>query len=600
MTTDRRTATDPRPTAIGFYRGPLRTVWYVFGQRRGPLLTAVTLRALAAVSMAVPVAVVAWCVDAIRVQTLTVERATVATVVVVCSVLLQYVLWYGANHVAWVSTFLAVGEGRIAALRHVQSLPLGTLAARGTGDVSAVLGADFEQVAVFAHNGLMNLIGGAALPIAAIIGLAVVDPPLAGAVAVSIVAAAPVFAWVNRAFTRQALARADTLAEANGRIIEYVQGIATARSYHQVGARLAWYRDAVARMRRVNDDLAVRITPLAYLSIGVVFLGVPLVLAGCAHRLFGGEIDGFTAVVFLVVVLRVYAPLVSVAIEAEGLRLTDAALRRIGRMRDLTPQAFPTTTLVDRVGHDLTFDAVTFGYDPARPVLRDITFTAAAGTTTAVVGPSGAGKSTLLALAARFYDPDSGRVRLGGVDLASLPAAELFGLVSVVFQDVYLFQGTVRDNIAFGASDADDAAVEAAARAARCHDFIAALPDGYATRVGEGGLTLSGGERQRLSIARAILKNAPVILLDEATAALDPITERAVREALAELTAGRTLIVVAHRLSTIRTADQIVVLRAGSLVRSGTHDELIAAGGLYARLWTERERASRWRLGTNT
>ncbi len=580
----------------GFYQGPLRTVWYAFGQRRGPLLGGVVLRALASISMGVPVAVVAWCVDAIRAQTMTTDRAVAASVVVVGSVVAQYTLWYVANYCAWVSTFLAIGEGRIGALRHVQSLPVGTVAARGTGDVSAVLSADYEQVAVFAHNGLMNLVGGASLPVAVVVGLAIVDLPLATAVIVSVLAAAPVFVWVNRAFIRQALNRADTLAEANGRIIEYVQGVATARSYNQIGPRLAWYRDAVARMRRVNDELAVRITPLAYVSIGVVFLGVPLVVAGCGYWLFGGRIDAFTAVVFLVVVLRVYAPLVSVAVEAEGLRLTDAALRRIGRIRDLAPQPYPVEPVATPAGHDLAFDVVTFGYNPDRPVLREVSFTARACTTTAVVGPSGAGKSTLLALAARFYDPDSGAVRIGGVDIRSLTAAQLFGLVSVVFQDVYLFQGTVRDNIAFGAPDAGDAAIEAAARAARCHDFVMALPDGYQTRIGEGGLTLSGGERQRVSIARAILKNAPVILLDEATAALDPLTERAVQEALTELATGRTLIVVAHRLSTIRSAEQILVFCDGRLVQLGGHDALMASGGLYAHLWAERERASRWRL----
>jgi ATP-binding cassette subfamily B protein len=251
-------------------------------------------------------------------------------------------------------------------------------------------------------------------------------------------------------------------------------------------------------------------------------------------------------------------------------------------------------------GHDLTFDAVTFGYVPGQSVLREVSFTARAGTTTAVVGPSGAGKSTLLALAARFYDPDSGTVRLGGADLRRLTATQLFGLVSVVFQDVYLFYGTVRENIAFGRPDADDEAIVAAATAARCHDFIAALPDGYQTRIGEGGLTLSGGERQRLSIARAILKDAPIILLDEPTAALDPLTEQAVQQALAVLTHDRTVVVVAHRLSTIRTADQIIVMQDGRLVQSGRHNNLIASGGLYAHLWAQRERASRWRLTTGT
>jgi ATP-binding cassette subfamily B protein len=553
----------------------------------------------ASVAMVVPVVAVVWTVDRIRTGQLTADEALAVSAVVVGSVLVQYGFWYVSNHYAWVQTFHAVGEGRIAALRHVQSLPIGEVTGRRTGDVGAVLGADHEQVAVFAHNGLMTLVGGAALPVVMVVGLALVDLPLALATAASIAAAVPVFQWVNRSFVRQALARADTLAEANGRIVEYVQGIATARSYNRVGVALDWYGDAVARMRRVNDDLAVRITPLAYAAIGTVFLGVPLVVAAVGYWLLGGRIDGFTAVVFLVLVLRVYAPLVSVAIEIEGLRLTDAALTRIRRLHALPRQPFPTGRTVEPAGHDISFDRVTFGYEPARPVLHEVTFTASEGALTALVGPSGAGKSTILALAARFYDPDEGAVRLGGVPLADLTADQLAAAVSVVFQDVYLFSGTLHDNIAFGAADTDRtarAAVEEAARAARCHEFISALPDGYDTVVGEGGLTLSGGERQRVSIARALLKDAPVVLLDEATAALDPLTERTVHEAMAELSRGRTTITVAHRLSTIRGADRIVVVDGGRVVQQGRHEELADVDGLYARLWAERERAARWRV----
>ncbi|MCE0536504.1 ABC transporter ATP-binding protein/permease [Kineosporia rhizophila] len=577
---------------------PIRALWSVFGDRRRPLVLAVVLRALAAACMGVPVAVIAWSVEQIRTENLTQNDALGASAVVVAAVAGQYLLWFGANHLAWVSTFHAVGEGRIDALRHVERLPVGTVAARGSGDISAVLGADHEQIALFAHAGLMNLVGGAALPVATLAGLAVVDPLLAGVTALSIVAAAPVFVLVNRAFAEQSLSRADTLAEANGRIVEYVQGIATARSFHQVGPRLIWYREAVARMRAVNDALAVRITPLAYVSIGVVFLGVPLVVAGCGYGLLGGQVDAFTAVVFLVVVLRVYTPLVQVAVEAEALRLTDASLQRIARLRSLAPQSFPARETAWPVGHELTFEKVRFGYRADQPVLSDIDFAAAPGTTTALVGPSGAGKSTLLALAARFHDPDAGTVRLGGVPLTDLTQDQLFDAVTVVFQDVYLFQGTIRDNIALGRPEATDEEVQAAARAARCHDFVSALPDGYATRIGEGGQTLSGGERQRLSIARAILKNAPVVLLDEPTSALDPLNEQAIQAALGELTAGRTVLVVAHRLSTIRDADQILVLDSGRIAQRGRHEHLLSRPGMYRRLWSERERAANWRLNT--
>ncbi|MDQ1305465.1 MAG: ATP-binding cassette, subfamily bacterial IrtB/YbtQ [Actinomycetota bacterium] len=581
----------------GFYRGPLGTLWYAFGERRRPLVLAVVARAAASVVMGIPVAVAAWCVDAVRTGSMTSHAALMASAVVAGSVAVQYVLWFVANRLAWVNTFHAVGEGRIGALRHVQHLPVGTVTARGTGDLGAVLTADYEQVAVYTHHGLMNLVGGAALPVAGTVALGFVDPLLALVVTASVLAAVPVFRWVNHTFVQQSLDRADALAEAGGRIVEYVQGIATARSYDQVGPRLDWYRQAVARMREVNDRLAVRITPLAYVSIGTVFLGVPLILAVTGYAWLGGHLDGWSVVVFLVVVLRIYAPLVSVAVEAEGLRLTDAALRRIAHVRDLPVQAHPASVVARPADGELHLDRVTFGYDQGTPVLHEVSLVAPAGTVTAIVGPSGAGKSTLLSLAARFHDPDSGTVRLGGVPLPDLTRDQLFDAVTVVFQDVYLFAGTIRDNIAFGAPDAKAADVEAVARVAHCHAFITALPDGYDTRIGEGGMTLSGGERQRLSIARALLKNTPVILLDEPTSALDPITERVVQSAVTALARGRTVLVVAHRLSTIAAADQILVMREGRIVQCGRHAELLAEpDGLYFRLWAERERAARWRL----
>jgi ATP-binding cassette subfamily B protein IrtB len=577
--------------------GILTALWHVFGQQRWPLLAAIVLRVLGGLAMAVPVAVVAYIADHLRQHSLTQDVAEVAALTVLTAVVAQYLLWFASNYFAWVTTFHAVGRGRIAALRHVQALPVGLVAARGVGDIAAVLSADYEQVAVFAHNGLMNLVAGVSAPLVALVALAFVDPALSCVVALSMFALCPVLAWLSRSYGRHALSRADALAEAGGRIIEYVQGIATARSYDQLGPRQRWYRQAVARMREVNDQLAVRIAPLSYVGVGVLFCGAPLLIAVLAYRATGGHFDAWSAVVFLVVVLRIYAPAASAALEIEGLRLTDAALQRIGRVLELPEQAHPSQPLAEPEGHALRLDGVTFAYAPGRPVLRDVSFTAAAGTTTAIVGPSGAGKSTLLALLARFHDPECGTIALGGIPLTQLTRQQLFAALSVVFQDVYLFEGTIADNISFGSPGADAAAIAAAAAAARCAEFIERLPDGYDTRVGEGGLTLSGGERQRLSIARALLKDAPILLMDEATSALDSLNEQAVQVALQRLVRGRTVIVVAHRLATIRCADQVLVLDKGEVVQCGKHAALLAQPGLYAHLWSERERAARWRLG---
>jgi ATP-binding cassette subfamily B protein len=246
---------------------------------------------------------------------------------------------------------------------------------------------------------------------------------------------------------------------------------------------------------------------------------------------------------------------------------------------------------------DVRFAAVTFQYAGSdKPVLREVDMEIPARAMTALVGPSGSGKTTLTRLLMRHADPQAGAVTIGGVDVRSIPTARLSALVSVVFQDVYLFDDTVRENIRMAQPDATDAEVEAAARAAQCLDFIERLPDGWDTRLGDLGGRLSGGERQRISIARALLKDAPIVLLDEPTAALDTESERAVQRAIDVLVRDKTVIVIAHRLSTIAGADRIVVLEDGRVVQQGKHEALLQASGRYAAMWAAQERVKQWHV----
>ena len=245
---------------------------------------------------------------------------------------------------------------------------------------------------------------------------------------------------------------------------------------------------------------------------------------------------------------------------------------------------------------DIEFSNVSFGYDLNREIIHDVSFIIPQGSVTAIVGPSGSGKTTLCNLIARFYDVSDGQISIGGKDIREYTCDSLLKNISMVFQNVYLFEDTIRNNICFGKSDATEIEMIEAAKAARCHDFIMALPNGYDTVIGEGGFSLSGGEKQRISIARAILKNAPIVILDEATASIDPENEHLIQAAISALTEGKTIIAIAHRLATIQNADQIIVLDKGQIAQSGTHDELIKAEGIYKNFVEIRKQAEGWRM----
>lgn len=253
-------------------------------------------------------------------------------------------------------------------------------------------------------------------------------------------------------------------------------------------------------------------------------------------------------------------------------------------------------TLEVMKNNDIVFDKVNFAYDKRNPVLKDLSFTISQGSRTAIVGPSGSGKTTIINLISSFYDVDSGEIRLGNKDIRDYKVESLLKNLSLVFQDVYLFRDTIENNIRFANPDASHEEVVEAAKKARCHNFIMELPDGYNTMVGEGGSSLSGGEKQRISIARALLKNAPIILLDEATSSVDPENEYEILAAIEELSKGHTVISIAHRLSTVKKADQILVIDRGTLVQAGNHSDLICKEGIYSSFIQARERAANWTL----
>ena len=377
-------------------------------------------------------------------------------------------------------------------------------------------------------------------------------------------------------------------------VLEYARGLPIVKSFGQGGASMAAMREACKDSRDICLKIEWGYTPanclhlLALKTASVAMAGAAFYLGMC------GDMPFSYMLMFVFFSFSILAGLESISDSAHVLGIIDTTMNQL--------EALKEGNYIDKEGkvispshYDIEFQHVDFGYD-SRPVLKNVSFKIPEYTSTAIVGPSGGGKTTICNLIARFYDVNKGSVLVGGHDVREFTCDSLLQNISMVFQNVYLFHDTVRNNIRFGKPDASEEAIIAAAKAANCHDFIMELPQGYDTVIGEGGGTLSGGEKQRISIARAMLKDAPVIILDEATASIDPENEHLIQRAIGELTVGKTVIVIAHRLATIEHANQILVIDGGKIVQKGTHQQLIQEEGLYRRFINIRQQAEGWSI----
>lgn len=421
----------------------------------------------------------------------------------------------------------------------------------------------------------------------------------AGAISVAGAAVSFVFLLV---ISRYSTKNAPVLAEANkdltGATLEYARGLAVVKSFGRAGASM----DAMSKACRDSRDINLKIEwgyipfnalHLLALKTASVFIAISAFYLGASGQI------GFTEVILMVLLsFHVFGSLEPISDSAHVLAIIDDAFDHLDA---LTGESFIDSDGkdIDIHSYDIEFDHVDFSYGEGadrRQVLHDVSFKIPQNTVTAIVGPSGSGKSTICNLIARFYDADDGSVKVGGHDVKEFTCDSLLSNMSMVFQNVYLFNDTIRNNICFGKTDATEDEMIAAAKKACCHDFIMALPDGYDTVIGEGGGSLSGGEKQRISIARAILKDAPIIILDEATASVDPENEHLIQAAISELTKGKTIVTIAHRLATIEQADQILVVDDGQIVQRGTHSELANVPGRYKDFVDIRRRSEGWKI----
>jgi ATP-binding cassette, subfamily B, bacterial len=481
---------------------------------------------------------------------------------------------------------------RSAVYDHLQRLSLAFFTRTRTGEVQSRISNDIGGVQSVVTSTATSIVSNLTTVIATSAAMILLDWRLAAAA----FALLPVFVLITRRVGRLRRALAATTQSSMADISSLVEeslsvsGVLLAKTMGQTGELSQRFRAESSRLAdlELRQRMAGR---WAMASIQATFAIMPALVYGVAGHLLasgGSAISIGTLVAFTTLQTRLFFPVSSLLSVQTDVQSSLALFERVFEYLDLPVEIDerPDAVTLDprTIAGRVEYAGVSFGYDPGRPTVEDVSFVADPGAKVALVGETGSGKTTLGYLAARLYDPDAGAITIDGHDLRDLTFASLRQAVGVVSQETYLFHGSVRENLRFARPDATDAELEEAARAARIHDHLASLPEGYDTVVGERGYRFSGGEKQRLAIARAILRDPPVLVLDEATSALDVETERAVQDALDRLSAGRTTLVIAHRLSTVRDADLILVLDRGRIVERGTHAELAAGGGRYAAL----------------
>ena len=519
---------------------------------------------------------------------------TMGAAMAICLVL-QVLFQHAADRLQSAAGFMVFAEKRMELGAHLRKLPMGYFTEGNIGKISSVLSTDMvfiEENCMTALADMMSYIFAEAIMLAF---LFVIHPwlGLAGCALMLLVLA------IAKGMRREGLedsdirqAQSENLTEA---VLDFAEGIGIIKTYNLLGEKSAELTENFRESRKTSIDFEENHAPWQR-RLNLVFgLGVAVVVALTLFLRSRGLLDSSLAVGVMLFVFDLFGPMKALYGQSSRLTVMNSCMDRI-------EEVFAEAELSDKGtahiparsgGPEVEFRNVSFAYGE-KETLHDISFRLEKNQMAALVGPSGGGKSTIASLLARFWDVKSGQVLVRGVDIRTVPLSELMDHISMVFQRVYLFQDTIYNNIAMGRPDASREEVMEAARKARCHDFIMSLPDGYDTVVGEGGESLSGGEKQRISIARCILKDAPIVILDEATASVDADNESYIQQAISELCKGKTLLVIAHRLNTIRHANQIFVVAEGQIVQRGVHKELMREEGIYRKFVSVRENSQGW------
>lgn len=483
---------------------------------------------------------------------------------------------------------------RIEIAEHLRYLPMGYFNANSIGEISSVTTNTMESLGDVATRVVMLTTQGILETAMIVLMILLFDWRIGLISAAGVVVFFGINSIMQKAGKKESERKVDCDTELVSQIMEYIQGISEVKSYNLIGAQTKRLNDANDACAKTNIKMELVFVPYHFLQNAVTKI-IGAVIIGCsAYFYISGTLSVLYAIGMTISAFLLYSSLETAGNFSSLLHVVNVCVDKANAILALDTMDIDGRD-VKPENHDIVLSNVIFSYDK-RKIIDGISLSIPEKTTTAIVGPSGGGKSTLCNLIARFWDVDSGAVTLGGVNVKDYSMDSLMSNFAFVFQTVYLFADTIENNIKFGRPEATHEEVVKAAKKACCHEFISKLPDGYNTVIGEGGATLSGGEKQRISIARAIMKDAPVIILDEATANVDPENEKELVDAVDALTKEKTIIMIAHRLKTVRHADQIVVVDQGQIVQKGTHEELMRQEGIYRRFVDSREQAVSWKI----
>ena len=563
-------------------------------ENRKMFITSIWLGVVSAICSAMRIPAAAIVIQALLNQNVTMETLWTSLGMIVISLVITIIINMRATMLQTRAGYRSCANKRIEIAEHLRYLPMGWFNDNSLGEVTAVTTNTMENMANIATRVVMVTTRGFLTSGIIAVMLLLFDWRMGLITLAGLV----LFFTINAAMQRaeQTLAQRKCNADERlvSKVLEYVQGIAEVKNFDLTRDSTTQVHNAVEEARKAS--FAMEIPSVLYMLVQFVInklTGIAVCTAAILFY-FGDTMTLTNCLLMLICSFILFEQLDSAGSFSSLFRSIDIGVDKANAILNVVPMDIDGEDLTPE-REDIALSHVDFSYD-SKPILQDVSLTIPEKTTVAIVGPSGSGKTTLCNLMARFWDVQSGSVSLGGRDVREYSYDSLIRNFSFVFQRTYLFSDTIANNIRFGRPDATLDEVKIAAKKARCYDFIMALPDGFDTVIGEGGATLSGGECQRISIARAIMKNAPIIILDEATANVDPENEKELMEAVSELTHDKTVIMIAHRLKTVQNADMIFVVDHGEIVQQGTHDELVAADGLYRRFVVERKQAAKWKV----